>query len=126
MDILLDTHTVLWFFEGSGKLSKFAIEKIYDTANKKYISIATIWEVAVKKSIGKLKLDGGIEEFLGFIEDNGFILLEIKPDHIIAITDLPFIHRDPFDRMLVAQATVDDMSVMTVDKNIMKYGVDIV
>ena len=123
MDILLDTHTVLWFFEDDERLSKSAIEAIYNPDNKKYVSIATLWESAIKYSIGKLKLDGGIEGFIEAIDDNGFILLNIEPEHIKTFTDLPYIHRDPFDRIITAQAMVEDMAIMTSDDNIVKYEI---
>jgi len=124
MNVLLDIHSVLWFFEDDEKLSKSAIEVICNNENNKFVSIATIWETAIKYSIGKLKLDGGIDGFIESIDDNGFLLLEISPEHTKAVTQLPFIHRDPFDRMLIAQAIIEDMTIMTVDENVIKYEIN--
>jgi len=124
MDILLDSHTVLWFFEDDVRLSKTAIEAICNAENKKYVSIATLWEVAIKYGLGKLKLDGGVSAFTENVHENGFILLEIVPEHIFEVASLPLIHRDPFDRLLVAQAIFEDMAIVTSDSNILKYGIN--
>ena len=126
MDILLDTHAVLWFFKGDEKMPKIATDMINDPNNKKYVSIASVWEVAIKTSNGKLSVDGGIDGFINAIENNGFLLLEIDPHHIKAVATLPFIHRDPFDRMLVAQAIEEDLYIMTVDNNIKKYNIIVI
>jgi len=123
MDILLDTHSVLWFFIGSDKMSGTAKNIIQNPDNVIYVSIATIWEVAIKISINKLSFDGGIDGFIKSIEDNGFSLLEISPNHIKTISNLPFIHRDPFDRMLIAQAINEDMAIMTIDESILRYNI---
>ena len=124
MDILLDTHVLLWFFEDDEKLAKSAIEAINNPENKKYVSIASIWEAAIKCSLGKLKLDGGIDSFIENIDDNGFILMEISTLHIKAIVDLPYHHRDPFDRLLIAQTIAEDITIMTNDEYILQYDVN--
>ena len=123
MDILLDTHAVWWFFVDDERLPKSATEIICKPENKKYVSIASLWEVAIKMSIGKLHFDGGIERFIEAIEENSFLLLEVDPEHIKAVSNLPLIHRDPFDRMLVAQAMIENISIMTIDTNILKYDI---
>jgi len=123
MDIVLDTHVVWWFLNGNEKTPKTVRETILNAENTIYVSIATIWEVAIKMSIGKMNFDGGIDGFIEAIEGNDFTLLGIDPQHIKAVTDLPFIHRDPFDRMLVAQAMVEDMPIMTSDANVLKYDI---
>ena len=123
MDIILDTHAAIWFFEDDKRLSKLAIDAIYDLENMIYVSIASVWEVAIKLSTGKLTFDGGIENFIETIYKNEFELLDISPRHTKMVAELPFIHRDPFDRMLVAQAMIEDMTVLTVDENIVKYEI---
>ena len=123
MDILLDTHALWWLLEGNDKIPKTVIETIHDTEIVTYVSIASVWEVAIKISIGKLNFDGGIERFIETIEDNDFSLLKISPEHIKTIVELPFIHRDPFDRMLIAQAMVEEMPIITTDTNIIKYDI---
>jgi len=124
MDILLDTHTVLWFFEDDKRLSKSAIEAIYNPDNKMYVSIASLWEAGIKCSIGKLKLDGGIEGFIEAIDSNGFILLSIDSGHIKKVTSLPYLHRDPFDRIIISQSIVENMAIITSDVNILKYEIN--
>jgi PIN domain nuclease of toxin-antitoxin system len=123
MDILLDTHAVIWFFEDDRRLSKSAIEAIFDLDNMIYISIASLWELAIKLSTSKLEFYGGIDGFIEATLKNEFILLEILPEHIKTVAELPLIHRDPLDRMLIAQAMVEEMAIMTTDANILKYGV---
>ena len=126
MEILLDTHALLWFMDGDKNLPTSARETIQNTDNKIYVSIASVWEIAIKLSIGKLTLKKSIENFLTILDENGFILLEVNTKHIKKVAELPFIHRDPFDRMLVSQAMVENMSIMTIDSNITKYGVHII
>jgi len=123
MDILLDTHVVWWFLKGSEKIPTSVKDTIFDAKNKIYVSIATAWEVAIKMSIGKLSFDGGIDGFIEAIENENFAMMEISTEHIKIVTDLPFIHRDPFDRILVAQAIAEDISVMTTDANMLKYDI---
>ena len=124
MDILLDTHVILWFFDEDKRLSQTAIDAINSPDNKKYVSIASLWEAAIKSSLGKLKLDGGIGAFIENIDDNGFLLLPITTEHIKTVMNLPYHHRDPFDRMLIAQAISEGISVMTNDDYIMTYDVN--
>jgi len=124
MDIILDTHAAIWFFEDDKRLSKTAIDAICNLKNGIYVSIASVWEMAIKLSTGKLVFDGDIDNFLETIYKNEFELLNISPKHIKTVTGLPFIHRDPFDRMLMAQAIVEDMPIITVDENILKYDID--
>ena len=123
MDILLDTHAAKWFLDGDKRLSKPAMEAIYDPGNSIYISIVSVWEVAIKLSIGKLQVNGGINQIIEAVDDNGFLLLDISLEHITELVKLPFIHRDPFDRMLIAQAKAEDMAIMTADANITEYDI---
>ncbi|MCL2361872.1 MAG: type II toxin-antitoxin system VapC family toxin [Defluviitaleaceae bacterium] len=123
MDILLDTHAVWWFLKGNDKMPSSVRNTIQNTENVIHVSVATIWEVAIKMSIGKLEFDGDIDGFIEAIEKEDFSLLNISPEHIKAVVSLPFIHRDPFDRMLIAQAMVEDIPIMTIDTNIVKYNI---
>ena len=123
MNVLLDTHAAIWFFEGSKSLPQTAIDVICNLDNMIYVSIASLWEVAIKLRIDKLTLDDGFDGFVDAIHKNEFALLEIEPAHIKETMSLPHIHRDPFDRMLIAQAKHDDMVIMTIDANIMKYRI---
>ena len=124
MDILLDTHALWWFLNGSDKMPDATKETILNPENTIYVSIATIWEVAIKMSIGKLNFDGRIDRFVEAVESEDFLLLDITPTHIKSVQELPFIHRDPFDRMLIAQAIVEELSIMTTDSNIAKYDIN--
>ena len=123
MDILLDTCSVLWYLNGNDEMPQFARETILTSENTIFVSVATIWEVAIKMSIGKLNFDGGIDGFVEAIEDEGFLLLDIAAKHIKALNDLPFIHRDPFDRMLVAQSIIEGLPIMTSDSDMVKYNI---
>ena len=123
MIYLLDTHTVLWFFDHVEKLSKTAINAILEQKNKKYVSIASVWELAIKISLGKVTFEGGIDNFLNAIGENGFELLPIEEEHIRQVEMLPLLHRDPFDRILVASAISDSLSLVTADENIHQYNI---
>ena len=123
MKYLLDTHTAIWVFINKEKLSEKAISVIDNPTNTKYVSIASAWEMAIKIRIEKLVFKGGVERFLYLIDESGFILLPIKRKHAKIIETLPLLHRDPFDRILIASAMSEDMCLVTDDENIHKYDV---
>jgi len=120
MKNLLDTHTILWFLNGE-RLTANAKEKIQSHPN--YISVVSLWEVAIKMNIGKYTFEGGFTTFLKLIKDNGFELLPINDNYMECLFDLPLIHRDPFDRLIVATALVEGMTLITADENIQKYDI---
>ena len=126
MDILLDTHALWWFLIGSEKMPDAVKESILNPENTIYVSIASVWEAAIKMSIGKLDFDGGIDRLIEAIDNEGFLLLDVATKHIKTVKDLSFIHRDPFDRMLVAQAIVEGFHVMTTDSDIAKYDISLI
>ncbi|MEG3928986.1 MULTISPECIES: type II toxin-antitoxin system VapC family toxin [unclassified Microcoleus] len=108
MRLLLDTHTLIWFFAGNSKVSAIARILIEDEDNHKLVSIASIWEMAIKESKGLLNLSVPFQEYIAqklSLED--FNLLNINLDHLNAIVTMPFRHKDPFDRLLIAQAMVE-------------------
>ena len=116
MDLLLDTHTFLWFVWNDPQLSATARALLVDPANRKLISAASHWEIAIKVSIGKLNLGEPFRSFMHReITRNYFELLPISLDHSAAASVLPFHHHDPFDRMLVAQATVENLPLVSAD-----------
>jgi PIN domain nuclease of toxin-antitoxin system len=119
---LLDTHIVFWIAENSPNLST-KVKRIILDSSEKYVSIVSAWEVAIKISTGKLTLNGGVVEFFRMIDENGFTLLPVKQRYIEYIQTLAFHHRDPFDRLLVATAAIERMSLITVDKNIYLYDI---
>ena len=123
MRYLLDTHVVLWFFDEMEKLSESAFAAILGTANEKYVSIVSAWEVAIKIGTGKLHFTGGVSEFFTMINENGFELLPITENHIKTVEALLPIHKDPFDRLLISTALVENLTLITADDNVRKYDV---
>ncbi len=124
MRLLLDSHALLWFCEGSPSLSATARDAIEDAQNEKLVSHATAWEIAIKLSLGKLKLAVPYEEFFpGTLLANGF--RELPPDfrYYRELITMPLHHRDPFDRLLVAQAKAEGFTVVTSDPQFRAYGV---
>ena len=124
MHILLDTHTILWTINDFEKLSPTAKLAIYDEGNTLYISIASAWEVAIKNSLGKLEgFTGGVARFNQQINLMPIVILNIKPRYLQALEHLPFHHRDPFDRMLIATAQCEGLTLLTADSHIGKYDI---
>jgi len=123
MKYLLDTHTAIWALGDKQRLSKKVIELIDNTSLPLYVSIASAWEIAIKMSVNKLKFHGGSEFFLNKMQENGIRLLGVEGQYIKQLESLPLIHRDPFDRLLIATALTEDMTLVTTDDNIHKYDV---
>jgi PIN domain nuclease of toxin-antitoxin system len=121
VSLLLDTHVVLWWLTDDPTLSD-DIKARLDHEPDAFVSSATIWEVTIKQAIGKLKEPADLPER---IRDSGFRELPITFDHAIVAGRLPLIHRDPFDRMLVAQAQCKDLTLVTRDPHLQKYEVSI-
>ena len=116
MKLLLDTHMFLWFIMGSALLSADTRALIEDEKNRKFISVASLWEIAIKSSIGKLSLSAPFDQLIPQqLSLNGFELLPIEVSHLAAVTTLPFHHRDPFDRLLIAQALAENMPIVSSD-----------
>jgi PIN domain nuclease of toxin-antitoxin system len=125
MKLLLDTHTFLWFIIGSPKLSEKARALIEDTRNERLLSTASLWEMAIKHSLGKLSLGQPFEVLIPQqLERNSIEILPITVAHLAVVVTLPFHHRDPFDRLLIAQAAVERLSVLTVDPAFDAYAVE--
>jgi len=117
MRLLLDTHTLLWFVLGDAKCSGTARSLIEDEANEKWLSPASHWELAIKISLGKYTLPIAFEDFIErAVTDNGFLMLPIEPSHTALLTSLPYHHRDPFDRLMIAQAMAEQMNVASSDQ----------
>ena len=124
MRLLLDTHAVIWFCEGNGSLSARARRAIEDAANECWVSYATVWEVTIKSSLGKLNLAISYDDlFPTAVEANGWQILGFDFRHYRELLVLPLHHRDPFDRLLVAQARVEKMTVVTHDSRFSGYEV---
>lgn len=124
MRMLLDTHTFLWFVLGDPRLTANAKASIEELGNEKLVSPASYWEIAIKISLGKYTLSQPYEEFMerGIIE-NGFVVLPIELKHTAVLTTLPFHHRDPFDRLIIAQAMVEGIAVVSGDTAFDAYSV---
>ena len=118
---LLDTHVVLWFAENSPLLSSKAKNAIMDINCENYVSLVSVWEAAIKLGTKKLRLDGGLVEFFRIIDENGFVTLSVERDYLLKLPALPDYHKDPFDRLLIATAISENMTLITVDENIHKY-----
>jgi PIN domain nuclease of toxin-antitoxin system len=124
MQLILDTHTFLWFVWDEVNLSNTAKVLITNPTHQKFISTASYWEIAIKLSIGKLDLGEPYRAFMRReIARNNFDLLSVSIDHAAAVSVLPFHHRDPFDRMLIAQAMVEDMPILIRDLAFESYPV---
>jgi PIN domain nuclease of toxin-antitoxin system len=121
MKYLLDTHTLLWVYEDSPKLSEKVRQIIADNSSLKYISVASFWEIAIKLGAGKLKIDGGLLAIESLSDESGLMVLPVKREYIRPLPDMPFHHKDPFDRLLIATAIVENMTLITTDENIHKY-----
>lgn len=124
MRFLLDTHTFLWYIGGHPKLPQTARQQISDLQNTPVLSIASPWELAIKASIGKFTLERTFAELITQkVLGNGIDLLEITADHLDTLATLPLHHRDPFDRLIVAQALAEAIPVMSIDKIFDDYSV---
>ena len=124
MKLLIDTHALIWFLEDDPKLSATARAVVEDAANERWVSMASGWEMAIKSQIGKLKLPLVFEGlFPGALESFGFSILPIQAGHRHRYHALPLHHRDPFDRLLVAQALVNGLAVVGDDAAFDEYGV---
>ncbi len=126
MNLLLDTHTLIWFLNGDDKLSEKAKSSIENPKNIKLVSIASIWKITIKLSLGKIRFPKGFKQFLKLIEENGFEVLPITFEHAIELSTLDFIHRDPFNRLLIAQCKADNFTLISKDDIIKKYDIKLI
>ena len=124
MNLLLDTHVFLWAVDNNPNLSPVAREAIVDGHNIVYVSAATAWEISIKRAIGKLKVPES--DYLEELRLHRFMLLSITTEHALAVENLPSHHKDPFDRMLIAQAQEENLALVTRDPRIKAYDVRII
>ncbi len=123
MSCLLDTHSFLWFITSNLSLSVSAKATIENT-REVFLSVASLWEISIKYSNGRLELPAPFMEFLvGQMERNAMVLLPIKPDHIALLPTLSNYHRDPFDRIIATQAIYEQVPIVTKDKAFEGYGI---
>jgi PIN domain nuclease of toxin-antitoxin system len=125
MKVLLDTHTFLWWIIDSPRLSALAREVIRDSDNELFFSAASGWEIAIKAQLGRLQLPDNLEQFIADqLSLNTILALPIQLRHALHVYTLPQHHRDPFDRMLVAQSQIDKLPILTTDPQIAQYDVE--
>ncbi|OGS99746.1 MAG: twitching motility protein PilT [Gallionellales bacterium RIFCSPLOWO2_12_FULL_59_22] len=122
MNLLLDTHIALWAIADSPKLPKKARELIESPKSTVWISAATVWEIAIKHSLGRGDMPVSSQNALRYFRESGYRLLHIEPEHATAVENLPAHHADPFDRILVAQALVEPMRLITHDPMVARYS----
>lgn len=124
MKILLDTHIFLWLNEAPEKLSRQALGVCEDSANELYLSLVSPWEIQIKQQLGKLHCQSPLNILIETqCQQNGLRLLPIAMEHIYALANLPNHHNDPFDRLLIAQAKIEGMALLTMDEKILQYPV---
>ncbi len=120
MNLLLDTHALLWWLDANPLLSEKAKSYIADGSNLVFVSAVIIWEIRIKQALGKLEIPSNFRQVL---EQQPFEMLAITAEHAHAVGDLPAIHRDPFDRMLIAQAKVEGFAIVTRDSIVQQYNI---
>jgi PIN domain nuclease of toxin-antitoxin system len=121
MKILLDTHLLLWAAAKPNRLSAIARKLLDSPANELLFSAASVWEVAIKRGLGRSDFQADPRLLRRGLLDNGYTELPILSDHVVAVDSLPPIHKDPFDRLLVAQATVEGITLLTSDSIVGEY-----
>jgi len=124
MRLLLDTHVFLWFITGDARLSVWLRDSIRDQQNLVHLSVVSLWEVIIKQQIGKLPLPAPADTYIPEQRQrHGISSLDLNEASVVEVSKLPLLHRDPFDRLLIAQARRHDMKLVTVDGMIRRYSV---
>ena len=127
MKVLLDTQCWLWWFSQPERLSEEAINQIADETNQVWFSVASVWEIGIKVSIGKLPLPEKIDDYISTrMIQLGARSLEITASHALQASALPLFHRDPFDRMLIAQSQIEGMTLVSADSMFDRYDVSVI
>lgn len=122
MKVLLDTHALLWWVSDDRRLSPKAREAI--ATGEVFVSVASLWEVEIKRALGRLDLT--VDRLVAEVaQTESFELLNVRPSHVVSLADLPMLHRDPFDRMLIAQAKRERLVLLTRDEDIAEYPLEV-
>lgn len=121
MNYLIDNHVLLWYIVGDKRIDRDVRKIIESGKHNLFISNASLWEISIKVSIGKLKLTGSLVNLKEFLNDKGFSVLQYDFDDLETLLILPFYHQDPFDRLIVAQALTKNMEIISDDPNVKKY-----
>jgi len=123
---LLDTHTLIWFIGGNNELSEAARRSIEGENVTNFVSIASLWEIAIKVSLNKLELKTPFNQINMQLLKNGFELLPVTFEDTLTVAALPFHHRDPFDRIIIAQAITNGLTIISKDEHFPSYGVNLI
>ena len=124
LDLLFDTHSFVWWADEPAKLSATALAALEDENNRLILSDVSIWEMQIKVQLGKMKLKMPLPDLIESQKrDNDVAILPIKTEHILALDSFPFHHKDPFDRLLMAQSKVENLTIVTLDPEFLTYGV---
>ncbi|MCL2195086.1 MAG: type II toxin-antitoxin system VapC family toxin [Oscillospiraceae bacterium] len=123
MNILLDTHALIWYVENSVHMPKGIVNLIEDPENNKFVCAISLWEIAIKTNLNKLGMSLSLDELIDEISGYDLTVLPIEGEHLKGIAKLPFIHKDPFDRLIVATAIAEELTIITADENMQKYDV---
>jgi PIN domain nuclease of toxin-antitoxin system len=122
MNVLLDTHVALWVITESPRLTQAARSLILSPRNQVWVSVVSLWEIAIKHSLGRGDMPVTSQEALAYFKDSGLDILPVEAEHTTAVEELAFIHQDPFDRLLVAQALTEPMRLITHDPVVARYS----
>jgi len=123
MDVLIDTQSFIWFFENSSRLPA-SVRMYMEKSKRLVVSIASFWEITIKTSLGKLTVPENIASLMDKALANGFQILPIEREHLIVLSNLNFIHRDPFDRIIIAQSIAENMPLVSSDEVFKQYPVN--
>jgi len=123
MNYLLDTHAIIWLVKDSDKMPQKLKEIVKDPRNNIAICTISFWEIAIKISIGKMEKNIDLNNVISELRKNGFDFFQIEYEYLKGLSKLPFIHKDPFDRLIIATAIAENMTIISVDENIQKYDV---
>lgn len=126
MELLLDTHAILWFQSSNNKLSYTAKHLIEDSNNQCYVSFASLWEMSIKIAAGKLQIEKGFNNIYNYLLRNQFRILNPSVRHLNTLIGLPHHHKDPFDRMIIAQAITENLTIISADQYFTAYPVSVI
>lgn len=126
MGFLIDTHVFLWYINGDPILNGKIKDIINDNSLERYVSIVSLWEIAIKMNINKLRLSHDFDALDGYLKANNLRLLPVKFEHLVKLKDLPHHHNDPFDRLLIAQAISENLSVISADRHFAAYPAEVI
>jgi PIN domain nuclease of toxin-antitoxin system len=125
-NLLIDTQSFIWFVENDPKLPVSVRDVMEGEQNNLFISIASLWEIVIKSSLGKLSIQKNISEMIKDVTQSGFSILQIVPQHLVTLHSLEYIHRDPFDRIIISQAITENMQIISSDKLFSKYQINLI